>query len=197
MIVFANFLSYLFHPVLLFMLVPFLVVYRQTGSILYGLKWEIFSSVFIFLGVILTLLAKHKGLFSDSDLSQKEERWKFYFMGLSLGILYFAASSFFKGILFPLTIITLGIIAGLLVFTLVNRYLKASMHVAVACAFIITLGLLYGIAPFLVTLGIIPLLSWSRITLKKHTLGEVITGGFLGGLITMATFLIGKYLYSI
>lgn len=189
----AQILSFLFHPVLFFLIMPFFITYRFTGSILYSLKWLIFSSVFIGLGLILFFLGLLKGFFSDYDLSKKEERYEFYFLILGLAFLYLVASLFFKGIFFPLSIVALGIVFGVFVFMIVNYYIKASVHVGVACGFVISMFLIFG--PFyLLLFWIIPLVAWSRLILKRHTIREVIAGALLGTTITFFTFYLGKYL---
>jgi len=88
----ATLLSYFFHPVILALLMPYLLIYRQTTDISYAVKWEIFSSVFIILGVILVILEKKRGIFSDYDLSKREERWKFFAIVLSPIVLYLLIS---------------------------------------------------------------------------------------------------------
>jgi len=48
----------------------------------------------------------------------------------------------------------------------------------------------------LLSLLLIPLVAWSRVFLKKHTMREAIAGGLLGSVVTIATFIIGVYLYK-
>lgn len=194
MTLFARFVSYLFHPVLFFLIMPFFIVYRQTDSGLYAMKWMIFSSVFIFIGVMLILFETLRGDFSDVDISKKEQRQKFFLILLVLGAIYLAASLFFKGIFFPLSFISLSILLGILIFTLLNGYVKASIHVAVACGFVLSMKILFGESVLLVTLWLVPLIAWARLYLKKHTVTEVISGGVAGTCITVFTFIIGKYL---
>lgn len=190
----AYIISYLFHPALFFLLMPFLLVYRQTGSILYALKWQIFSSAFIFLGVILIFMEIIRGDFSDFDITKKDERLRFYVLLLILGILYITSATYFKGVLFPLSIISIGLSVGVILFAILNRFIKSSVHFAVACAFIITNSILFGIKAFYLTVWIIPFVVWARIVLKKHTIFETLMGGFLGIIVTLGTFLLAKYL---
>ncbi|MDO8657514.1 MAG: hypothetical protein Q7K55_02140 [Candidatus Levybacteria bacterium] len=195
MILFARFISLIFNPTVFFLIMPFMVVYRQTQSGAYALKWQIFSFLFLFLGVFLFLIGRLKGAFSDEDVSKREERYRLYIMAYFLAFIYLMVSIFFKGISFPLSIISFGIIIGILIFNLVNYRIKASIHMGVACAFVITTGVLYGWVFSLVTLWIIPLVFWARIISKKHSIREAITGGILGIVITLITGLIGKQLY--
>ena len=191
----AEFISSLFHPAVFFLIMPFLIVYRKTESTLYALKWEVFSAVFVFIAIAIVLIGRKKKIFSDCDISKKEERYEFYAFLLFFGILYVSIALFLKGIFFPMSFISLGIIVGIVIFDVVNRYVKASNHIAVSSAFAATIGILYGLEFFLVALWIVPLNAWARLYLKKHTRQEVFTGGMLGVVITLLTFFAGEYIY--
>lgn len=190
----ARFLSLLFHPVNFLVPMPFFLVYKQTADSRYALKWEIYSFLFIILGIALFIWGRKKGFFSDQDLSKREERYLFYRLIFFLTLFYLVSAVFFKGILFPISIAAFGIVLGLLLFEIVNRYLKVSIHVGVASAFVIAMTLLYGPKILILTVWIIPLTLWSRLALKKHTAQETLVGGLLGVFITIITFLLGRQL---
>ncbi|MEK7533980.1 MAG: hypothetical protein AAB600_01445 [Patescibacteria group bacterium] len=192
MIYFAKAVSIIFHPAILILFLPFLVVYRQTESSFYALKWQIFSALFVFLAGLLVFLGEAAGVFSDSDLTKRNERNKFYTMVIILLALYIVAVVFFKGIFSPLVIISFGILFGVVLFTIANHLIKISIHSGAVCAFVISLGILYGINIFFAVVWIVPLTIWARIMLKRHTIYEAISGGTLGGIITIVTYLIGK-----
>ncbi len=189
----AKFISLVFHPVVLLLMLPYLVVYRQTASEMYALKWVVFTASFLVLGVIILLVGRITGIFSDGDISHQKERPRFYAIALILAFVYFVVSLFFKGIFFPISIIAFGIIIGLFLFDAVNIRIKASVHIGVYCAFVITIAILYH---SLISVLVLPFLAWSRIKLHRHTILEIITGGVLGSLVTIATFLLAKYFYT-
>lgn len=191
-IFFAKLLSYFFNPIIFFLLMLYLVVYKQTSSSMYALKWGIFSAAFVVFGLLLVIIGKRRGTFSDFDLSNREERSKFYLLLWPLLICYLVVAVFFKGIFFSLSIITVGIVVGLMIYEIVNARIKASVHVGVVTAFVITLGVLYGSIPFLLTFWILPLVAWSRLILKRHTIQEVLAGTILGSIITVVTILIAR-----
>lgn len=191
---FAKLVSYIFHPVVFFFIMPFLVVYRQTANGTYALKWQVFTSSFIFVAILIVLLERWRGIFTDSDLSNKKEREKFYTLMWPLGFSYMAAAFFFKGIFFPLSIIAVGIVFGMLMFMLVTLFVRASIHTAVACGFVLSIGILFGQVAFLTVVWIPILVAWSRLVLTKHTLAEVIIGGALGVVITSLTFFVGRFM---
>lgn len=193
---FAQFVSFLFHPALLVALVPFLAVYQQTTSRFTALKWGMFTSLFILFGLIVFLAGRFFGIFSDFDLTKKEERGKFYLIAELLGSTYLAIALVFRGLFFHLTIGALGIILGTFLFMLVNKRLKASIHVAIISAFVSTISLLFGKQVFFATFWIVPLIAWARLRLERHSTSEVIAGGVLGIVITFLTFLLGKFIYT-
>lgn len=192
----AQFISILFNPLIFLFVMPYLVILKQTDDMMYALKWQLFTSVFIFSAVVLFLIGKRRGIFSDHDVSRREERPKFYFMILTVSTLYLTASLIFKGIFFPLSIMAFGICVAIIAFAIANYRIKASGHVAVACAFVVTMHILSKETPVLYTFWIVPLVAWARLTLKRHTVYEIVIGGVLGFAVTLGTFLIGKYLYT-
>lgn len=195
--IFAQFISFIFNPLAFMLLLPYFVVFRQTENTIYALKWQLFSSVFVFAAIILFFIGKWRGIFSDHDISKREERPKFYFIVLVLTLVYLGAAIFFKGIFSPLSIMAFGICVAVIALSIVNYRIKASGHVAVVCAFVITMGILYGQGAFMGTVWIIPLIAWSRLILKRHTIYEIVVGGVLGTGLTLLTLLLGKYMYSI
>lgn len=188
----AELISFLFNPILFLFIMPFMVVYRQTTDGLYATKWFLFTAIFTVLGILLFLIGRVRGTFSDFNLSKKKERRIVYTLAWFLSLSYLFIAILFKGIFFPLSIAAIGIVLGLLVFEVVTYKVKASIHVGAACAFVVSFGLLYGASIFFITVWTLPLVAWSRLYLKRHTLKEIVAGAFLGSAITLLTFYFGK-----
>lgn len=188
----SEIISYILHPVVFAFFLPFIIIYEFRESPLYALKWTVFSSFFIGAVAFLILFQIRKGRYSDVDISKREERYSFYEILYFLVFLYFVAAVFLKGIFFPLSIIAFGVMMGIVIFNFANYFLKASVHTAVACAYVTTLVIIYGSNGFLLTFWIVPVVVWARLYLKKHTFLEAVTGGAIGISITLITFLIGK-----
>lgn len=171
---------------------PYLVVLKQTGDVSAAIRWGMFSAIFVVIGLLLVIIGRKRGTFSDFDISNRKERAKFYLLLWPLLICYVIASLLFRGMFFSLSIIAVGIVIGLILFEIVNQRVKASIHIGVATAFVIALGVLFGWGYFFATVFIVPLLAWSRLFLKRHTMEEVFTGAILGTMITGITFFIAK-----
>lgn len=192
----AQIVSLIFSPINFLLITPYIVVHSQIPSRLYAIKWTLYSAIFIATGVIFILFGKLVGIFSDFDISQREQRIRIYVVAWFLVVAYWLSSLFFKGIFFPISIIAFGLVVGIFFFTIINRFVKASIHMGFACAFVVTASILWKGDTFLKVCWIIPLVMWSRLVLKKHTWREVITGSVLGTILTLFTLYIGKLLYS-
>ncbi|WP_250030917.1 phosphoesterase PA-phosphatase [Paractinoplanes maris] len=78
-------------------------------------------------------------------------------------------------------------ITGLVVFALVTAYWKMSIHAGVAAGTVAVLIAVYGPVALL-GVPLVPLVGWSRLVLKAHTLGQVVAGTLVGAVIAGTVF---------
>ncbi len=190
----AHLISTIFHPIVFAVLFPFLLIYHQTGDFFSATRWMIFSVAFIIMTGFTFLVVRPDEVLHDFDVSKREKRPVFYGIMIVFSSLYFLAAFILRGIFYPLSIVALGIIVGIGLFDLVNTRVKASVHGGVVAAYMVTMTIFYGYFGLLATLPLPILMAWSRISLKKHTPVEYISGVFLGCIITIGTFVLGKAL---
>ena len=133
------------------------------------------------------------GFFSDYDVSKKEERPKLFAFGGIITFLYLGSLILLNG---PkiLYFLIFGIILGVLVISVVNNWIKVSIHTATVSAFTLSLVILFGYN-FLPILILIPVMAWARVKIKKHTILEAISGGFLGIILTIIVYTIGRFIF--
>lgn len=193
---FANLVSFILHPIVFALLVPFLVVYKESKSISYGLEWTGISFIFLFLAAIVFLFLRPRtddgSLNKDLEISIKKDRHIFYTICTVFTIIFFIVAELSRGIFFPLSIIALGMSLGFIIFNIVNIYMKVSIHVAVVTAYIFTFYVLYGFLPFLGILWLLPIIIWARLHLDRHTRREILTAVIIGGIVILATIFIAK-----
>lgn len=188
----AKIISTIFNPVFIFPPTIYLLVDKVANNDIYAFKWTMFSYVFISIVGIFVAFGVILGIFSDMDVSKREERpLLFAFMGI-VTILYLVSLIMFNA---PkvLLIVAFALILGLLLITIVNKEIKASLHVAAVSSFISFIAIVYG-GIFLFAFLIIPVVAWSRVKIKRHTLLEAITGGILGIALTIIVYVAGKQL---
>ena len=189
----ARLISLLSGPFVLFLPAPFILVFKETGNISYSLKWTFFSYIFLSSVVFFVLLGMLVGFFSDYGVSKKEERPKLFAFGGIIAFLYLGSLILLSG---PkvLYLVVFGIILGVMVISIVTNWIKASIHTATVCAFTLSLVILFGYA-FIPALILIPAMAWARVKIKKHTPLEAITGGFLGALLTIIVYTMGRLIF--
>lgn len=123
---------------------------------------------------------------SDLDMSDREERRKvflifivFYLSGTAVLLLTHAPAI--------LTASMAGYTAAAIVVQQITRFWKISTHAVGITAPLVALTYLYGWDP-LPFLILIPLVGWSRVYLKAHTIAQVLAGTLLGALSVVVFF---------
>lgn len=189
----AKSVSYLTDPLFLATPIPFLLVLWASEDVLYSLKWAIFSMMFFAFVGVFVLYAVQKRVFTDIDVSKREQRPAFYIFATYVSFLYLGSLLLLNGpaVLF---LAGCGILLSIVVVSLVNTKIKASVHVATVTALIFIVSILYG-DMFLFLLLAIPLIIWSRIVVKRHTFQEAIVGGSIGVLLTLIVYVAIKLLF--
>lgn len=188
----AQIISLLFHPAVLSVVTPVFLILFIPREVPYSAYWVFYPLVFVLIVSLFTLYGIKTKLFSDFDVTKRRERGPFYAFVIIVTLVYISILSFFQG---PksLMVLGLGVLIGAIIMEFINRKIKASVHVAAVSAFMCTLALLFGglylLLPFLV-----PIVAWSRIHMKRHTLSEAIIGGTIGTIITIGLFLMIEYI---
>ena len=147
----------------------------------------------IFIPVILWMYIKSKnGSYSNFDVSDKDERKSLYWFAIPfitvIIVVMFATNQ-------PKNISMSMLFALILIVTsqITNFFIKSSLHVSLnifLSALIFTVDYKIGVAVLLFT-GV---LIWSRLTLKRHTVSEVITGFFIGLVISVIMLKVEDFL---
>jgi hypothetical protein len=189
---FAEIISLIFDPLVVLMPVPFFLVFEKTNNLARSLAWSGISTFFIFLYFILIVIGIRFGIFSDMDLSRREQRPIAFLVGIFLTISYLIILFLFHspGIL---QIGTFALILGVIVIGIANRFTKVSWHLAVLSAFLTSIVLIEGWM-FLGGFILLPLLAWARIKTKNHTLLQTVLGSVMGILTTVIVYVIVKYI---
>ncbi|MGD0708582.1 MAG: phosphatase PAP2 family protein [Anaerolineaceae bacterium] len=146
-----------------------------------GWWWAGFNILLVVLlpvGYILWLLRKNQ--VSDFDVYIREQRLRPYFFTLTCG-----GTSWLVGILAHaphlFLVLTGASFIQMLVMGGINLHWKISAHAATAASFSVMTSLLFGLWSLPILLAI-PLVSWSRVRLHRHTIAQTIGGAALGAL---------------
>jgi hypothetical protein len=126
-----------------------------------------------------------RGYIGDIHMKERKERIRPFIVsvigtGMAWGMLRLMGA---PPLLPIFALVSLALLLSMLLITMVWQI---SMHsMSITCAVVAT-GALYGLIPALLLSPLIPVVGAARIKLRRHTLAEVIAGGILGGVMTLA-----------
>lgn len=186
----ARLISFLSSPIFVIIPIPFVLIYHATNDSLYALKWTFFSSAFLLLIGVFMLYSVRYRIFTDIDVSKREQRPLLFLVLAVVSFLYLISLYLLKG---PAVLYLgmLGVFAAIITVAVINMRIKASIHVATITAVVLTLGILYNLPIYSVL--IIPFIAWARIVTKRHTMQEAVTGAIVGSLLILLMYIVVKY----
>jgi membrane-associated phospholipid phosphatase len=170
----ARIISRIFDPLIGFTFLFFLMAFRSgvAGWDLVSLMIILFCTI-ILPPILLLLWAVRTKRVTNWDLSNRKQRVRALFVFVCfLGLDYFVLQLIGTPLLNQVFIFFMLLFSGFLAITL---FWKISGHMTSATFIICLLGYWYG-ASVLPIILILPILAWSRIVLKRHTVGEVVGG---------------------
>lgn len=184
MLLFANTLTWILHPIILSIPAVYLISYYSTGSVESSTYWTLVSLVFAGIVSAFVLIGVMKGFFNNIDVSNRKQRVILYPFSIAV-VLLFALYVYLQNGPGHLMMGAILFVVALIILDIINRKIKASVHVASVAALITGIIYLYGGFTYLFLI-LIPLVAWARIVKKRHTPKETIVGGLCGILLTVA-----------
>ncbi len=183
----ANLASNILNPFLVSLVIILLLSFKSTSSTLDAVKWSLISIAVSILPVfsVIIYFVRNRRLESPF-INVRKQRTKIYLLA---GVCASVGCIIFLYLGAPLTL-KATFVAGLsavVVFMCVNLLWKISLHTAFVTASVTVLIILYG-SIAAVTVVLVPLIAWSRIELKHHSLAQVTTGALLAALIVVVVF---------
>lgn len=185
----ARLITEICSPAVVVLLLPFAVAWPATGHRVaptagWGLLVATFSSV---LPMAFIVWGARRGEWEGHHIRNREGRLVPLLAGLGctavgLGLLLLLHA--------PRQVIGLDVamMVTLSACVLITQWWKISLHATVAGSAVAVLTLLYG-AAMLGLLLVLLLITWSRVRLADHTVGQVVAGAVLGPVLGGTVFL--------
>ncbi len=196
----ARLLTYLLHPV--FMPLFGLYLIFHTGIFINRIPWNLekFSYLIILVfGILLPLamlpVLKFWRMIGNYQIRERQERM----LPISLTAICLIAMHIFMSRVMPVRIVnafTLATASSTILLLLVNIFHKTSMHmvgVGGITGLVISISILFPVQPFFWLIAVIigsGLLASARLTLRAHTLVELLSGYSTGFIVTLLVMLI-------
>lgn len=188
----AKLISTIINPIALISLVPFLLIHKTTNNLHLAIYWTEISFIFILIFSLFVLLGVRLGYFSNLDISKRSQRPLLYSFAILMALVYLITLFVLQAPL-VLYIAVIALCLFLAIGEVINSKIKLSLHVGTLVAFITTVIEVYGLI-FIPLYILVPLVAWSRLKTMNHTPREVIVGGIVGLLLTVAVYLVFEYI---
>ncbi len=186
-LVLARLISQIFHPVFVAVACYLIVSYYTPLPIGTSLMWAlIVIGLQIMPSMIIYIIRRRHGAYSDSDVSVRHERNEMYGYG-SVAVLAAIAVLMLLGVPRPFLALAIAILAMGVVCGVVNLFWKISMH-ATAVGSLAMVALIYsrdlGIVLWLCALAV----GWARVRTRNHTPLQVLAGLCVAATLMLVSF---------
>ncbi len=188
---FAKFISTILNPLVVMFFAPFFLIYRTTHDFDTALYWAFVTLIFLMVMGLFVIAGVKKKIFTDLDISRREQRPLMFLMAILFVSVYILTVFALHGP-YILYVLGIGIILGVSVVSVINRRVKASIHVATLTALVLPVAVSFG-HYYILLLLLVPLVAWSRLVTKRHSLREIFVGGTVGGLISLSIYLTVRF----
>ncbi|MFJ4264278.1 phosphatase PAP2 family protein [Paenarthrobacter nicotinovorans] len=178
---FARILTEVFQPpvvVLVLLLISPAIEPGFPGTMWFGLLGAFFVCV---LPLAYVLVMVRLGRISDHHVSDRRQRPALLLMALVSVVTGLLVLQLIGGPV-SVSVMIIALIAGIAVLAVVSAFWKMSGH-ASALAAAVVIAVLMGGPAWLPLFVLVPVVGWSRLVLRAHTLGQVIAGSLFGGIV--------------
>lgn len=185
----ARYISTILSPAAVSIPLIVLVAFYHTSTLFPALGYASLTLFFLSFGpLVYILLGVRLGKLSDFDVSRRTERTGPFFFGLLSVTLGLLALLFLHAPRNLETVMMITAASGLVMIGITWRW-KISIHAATLAGALTMLTALYGVG-MLPTFGLLVLVSWSRVLLRRHTVAQVIAGSLVSVVLTSAVLLL-------
>jgi hypothetical protein len=188
----AKIVSNVLNPYAVLSVVVAIIAYQESPSLMTWAEWTAvtLSAAYvlpvIYIQARIRLLAHTTGESVDARAFFREQPGQMALLTCIFGIPS-ATILYFLGYPFSLIAILVGVAVTSLLTALVNKFYRASFHVALFTSVVVPLGIIFGL-PALAVIPFIFLLGASRYYLGEHTPLQLTAGFFIGLLVAFGAF---------
>lgn len=154
-----------------------------------ALGWGAVAALFVgVLPLAFLKLGARSGRWTDHHVTDREKRlvpFLFVICSVAAGIALLIAGSAPRN----LVALVAGMLAGLAMMLIINRFWKISVHAGTTAGGAVVLGATFGAIGAAVGLTIALAAGWSRVALRDHTAAQVLVGLVAGAATASAVFL--------
>jgi membrane-associated phospholipid phosphatase len=183
----AKLISSILDPRILIIPIAIAIAFYNSDNPIASIGWVLLLLLFTAFPVVswITVQTKRR-VFADNQVPIASQRNILYIIGICGIVVDLCIMIIFSGPKHLIAMVVAMLFSGL-VAAILNRKIKISVHTGAMAGAVVSLIASWG-NRFLPLLIFIPLIGWTRITLHRHSISEVIIGGIIGLTITSSAF---------
>jgi len=186
---FARYVSIILSPSIVSLPLLLLIALYHQSNLLLAAGYTALTLIFLSIGPLLYIaIGVRKGHLSDMDVTRRSERLKPFLFGLASATVVLVMLIVTNAPHNLQNIVLVTIICGL-IFMIITLWWKISIHASALSGAVTFVAMLYGTTA-LPLFSLVILVSWSRVVMRRHTLGQVIAGSVLGAALTTTILLL-------
>lgn len=175
---FAKILSNVFDGSLISIPILIIICLSVESDVIKALGWAFLCLAFtMIIPYLYVYILNRKKLIDDLHIPNRENRIKPLIITTVSNIIGFTILYILKAPLFLKTMI-LAVIVSNIIIGIITYFWKISIHTAWITFIVITFIILFG-RWMMLLLPLIPVIGWSRVKIKRHTITQVITGSVI------------------
>ncbi len=186
----AQFISYILDPIFLGLLIVVVSVFRSSMPSNLTMFWIIAIIVLnLFIPILFYWYFTKQGFIFDAPLTNKRAQKEriiifiVFLLAILVEILFLLLTKIYQ----PLFAVLVGGVITIFFGSIISYYWKISVHASMTTFFVAMLILLFGWS-FWPAIFCLPLVFWSRLVLKRHTISQLLAGFVLSLFIVIVTF---------
>jgi membrane-associated phospholipid phosphatase len=183
----ARWTSGLLNPFIVCFISIILVTIHATDSTANAFKWMAIALICSIAPVFAFLYLQVKRKKLESIFPEGQSQRKLVYLiatvvaAIGYGVMWYLEAPRLLQISF------LGGLLAVIIFMVINIFWKISLHAAFVSAAAVVLTVVFGAGAVWV-FALLPLIGWSRLELKMHTLAQVIAGAALAAFIIVGVY---------
>jgi len=184
---FAKILSYVFDGSVISIPILIIICLSIESDVIKALGWAFLCLTFtMIIPYLYVYILNRKKLIDDLHIPNRENRIKPLIITAVSNIIGFIILYILEAHLFLKTMFLAAIISTITI-GIITYFWKISIHTAWMTFIIITFIILFG-KWMMVLIPLIPVIGWSRVKIKRHTITQVITGSVITSSTTFFVF---------
>ena len=186
----AYLISYIVNPFLISLVTLFALTQNTADTAESFIKWMLLLILICVLPVYLAAVMFVRSGKMDSIFNNpREQRMPIYITGCICGIIALIALIWLDAPDEFLVLLIASILTAVL-FLLINKRWKISVHTGSIAAFTTIMIILFGWVAAIIPLLLVALVGWSRLELKQHTIQQIITGALVPSAVITIVFML-------